>query len=398
VPNTNAGDAEPERPDFAGPSARDDANGIQPTVPRDGWSPLWSGLARVGGVLPPAGRVDADPWALLRGRRDTPGGGRPHGSTVGTTRSRFPALGPCFDADVPSGGYSWWYIDAISDDGTHGLTIIAFIGSVFSPYYKASGRGNPLNHCSLNVALYGPRASRWAMTERSARFVSRDTSSFAIGPSAVRWDGTALVIDIDERAMPLPFRVRGRVRVEPEILGTSAFALTPGRRHVWHPIAPRARVEARFDAPDLRWSGNGYLDSNRGSESLEEGFSTWEWSRAHIGKDVGVIYEGNRRDGSEFAMALRCDRTGKWVDEELPPQQILSRTPVFAMPRSTRVDPGYRARVRKTWEDTPFYSRSSISTRLFGADGEGVHESLSLDRFVSPIVQRMLPFRMPRRS
>jgi carotenoid 1,2-hydratase len=97
-------------------------------------------------------------------------------------------------------------------------------------------------------------------------------------------------------------------------------------------------------------------------------------------------------------MALRCDRTGKWVDEELPPQQILSRTPVFAMPRSTRVDPGYRARVRKTWEDTPFYSRSSISTRLFGADGEGVHESLSLNRFVSPIVQRMLPFRMPRRG
>ena len=27
-----------------------------------------------------------------------------------------------------------WYVDAISDDGRHGLTIIAFIGSVFSPY------------------------------------------------------------------------------------------------------------------------------------------------------------------------------------------------------------------------------------------------------------------------
>ena len=397
MPHTYAGGAEPRGADTPGLVARHDAHGFQPALPIDGWSPLWSGLARVGGILPPAGRIDADPWALLRGRGDAPGRGRPDGSTVGTNRSRFTALGPRFDADVPPGGYGWWYIDAISDDGTHGLTIIAFIGSVFSPYYKASGRGNPLNHCSLNVALYGPRARRWAMTERSESALARDTSTFALGPSAMRWDGTALVIDIDERATPLPFPIRGQVRIEPEIFGTTAFALTPGRRHVWHPIAPRARVEAKFDAPDLCWSGNGYLDSNRGSESLEQGFSTWQWSRAHVGSDVGVIYEGNRRDGSEFAMALRCDRTGNWVDEELPPQHLLPKTRVFSMPRATRVDPGYRARVRKTWEDTPFYSRSSISTRLFGAEGEGVHESLSLDRFVSPLVQRMLPFRMPRR-
>ncbi|MCK7475445.1 MAG: hypothetical protein MZV49_22675 [Rhodopseudomonas palustris] len=31
----------------------------------------------------------------------------------------------------------WWYIDAISDDGTEGLTIITFVGSVFSPYYRS---------------------------------------------------------------------------------------------------------------------------------------------------------------------------------------------------------------------------------------------------------------------
>ena len=40
-----------------------------------------------------------------------------------------------FDAPVPHGGYAWWYVDALSDDGRHGITIIAFIGSVFSPYY-----------------------------------------------------------------------------------------------------------------------------------------------------------------------------------------------------------------------------------------------------------------------
>ena len=36
-----------------------------------------------------------------------------------------------------------------------GLTIIAFVGSVFSPYYHWSGRAEPENHVAINVALYG---------------------------------------------------------------------------------------------------------------------------------------------------------------------------------------------------------------------------------------------------
>ena len=63
-----------------------------------------------------------------------------------------------FKAVVPQYGYRWWYIDAFSDDYQYGLTIIAFIGSVFSPYYawsRARGHGDPYNHCALNVSLYG---------------------------------------------------------------------------------------------------------------------------------------------------------------------------------------------------------------------------------------------------
>ncbi len=234
------------------------------------------------------------------------------------------------------------------------------------------------------------------MTERGAEAVSRDATSLAIGPSAVSWDGNALTIDIDERASPIPLPVRGKVRVTPEVFGTTAFALDDSGRHVWHPLAPRARFEAHFDEPGVRWSGNGYFDINHGSEALEDGFSHWQWSRAHLGRDVGVIYEGNRRDGSAFAMALRCDHTGYWADEPLPPRQMLMPT-VFAMPRSTRTDRGHRGRIVRTWENAPFYARSALRARLFGSVGEGVHESLSLDRFTSPAVQWMLPYRMPRR-
>ena len=49
---------------------------------------------------------------------------------------------PEFDAAVPRSGYRWWYVDGISDDGRNAVVVIAFVGSVFSPYYfRARSRG-----------------------------------------------------------------------------------------------------------------------------------------------------------------------------------------------------------------------------------------------------------------
>jgi carotenoid 1,2-hydratase len=49
-------------------------------------------------------------------------------------------------------------------------------------------------------------------------------------------------------------------------------------------------------------------------------------------------------------------------------------------------------------EDTPFYERSVLKSSLFGEDVISVHETLNVPRLVSPVVQYMLPFRMPRRA
>ena len=47
-------------------------------------------------------------------------------------------------------------------------------------------------------------------------------------------------------------------------------------------------------------------------------------------------------------------------------------------------------------EDTPFYQRAVLASGLFGQRVISVHETLNVPRLVSPIVQKMLPFRMPR--
>ena len=103
--------------------------------------------------------------------------------------------GPNFAAHVPTDGYAWWYIDALSDCGRHGLTIIAMLGCVFSPYYASArrrGQAEPLEHCAMNMALYGATGRRWAMTERPQRDVQRSASQLTIGPSALLWRDGAL--------------------------------------------------------------------------------------------------------------------------------------------------------------------------------------------------------------
>ncbi len=233
------------------------------------------------------------------------------------------------------------------------------------------------------------------MTERPQRRVRRDADHFQVGPSGLSWDGDTLVIELDEISAPLPYRVRGTVRVIPDMIGTTAFLLDPAGRHRWHPVAPRARVEVEMTHPDVAWTGRGYFDSNFGDEPLEDAFDDWHWSRAHGEKNVSVLYEGRRRDGTPFDLALKFDRQGRWHDVVQPAPAPLPRTG-WLVKRATRADAGTVPRVIKTWIDAPFYARTALATRLFGEDVTAIHESLSLARFRSPVVQSMLPYRMPR--
>ncbi len=110
---------------------------------------------------------------------------------------------------------------------------------------------------------------------------------------------------------------------------------------------------------------------------------------------TGALYEGRRRDDTPFDLALKFDAQGRWHDVVQPAPAALPRTG-WLIKRATRADAGHRPRVVKTWIDAPFYARSALATRLFGEEVRAVHESLALGRFRSPVVQSMLPYRMPR--
>jgi carotenoid 1,2-hydratase len=391
-----AGTLRPQGGADAGAHGDHDADGFRGAVPGDGRGAVRRGVARLDGHLPPADG-DQPPARPVSGERQrTSGAGGADGGAVGPAGGGGGEGGPRFDGLIPHGGYAWWYVDAISDDQRHGLTIIAFIGSVFSPYYawaRRRGPADPQRFCALNVALYGPGRKRWALTERPS--ASRDRASLSIGPSDLSWDGNALTIRIAETTVPFPSRLRGTVVVHPAGLTGRTETLDATGRHRWSPIAPVGRVAVSMEQPALRWSGQAYLDSNAGDRPLEDDFIRWDWSRADLPDGAALLYDVERRDGSDRSLALRIDRAGGAAPFAPPPRAALPSTG-WRVRRATRADADFRPTVRQTLEDTPFYARSVLDTRLLGQDTIAVHESLSLDRFRNPIVQMMLPFRMPR--
>ncbi len=305
-----------------------------------------------------------------------------------------------FDRPVPPGGYAWWYVDAMSDDGRHGLTVIAFVGSVFSPYYaraRRRGSADPLDHCAVNVALYGG-PGRWTMTERGRFALSRSRAALSIGPSTLRWDGDVLVIEVREIALPFPHPVRGTVRLHPLSVVQRSFALDRDGRHRWQPVAPSARVEVTFSEPDVHWKGHGYHDTNWGMEPLEDAFAAWTWSRASTAQgNATMLYDVTARNGTSMSLGVRCTRAGEILELDAPNAVSLGQTR-WRVPRATRTDRGGHASVVETFEDTPFYARSLVATHVNGQPALAMHESLSLERFRRRWVQALLPFRMPRRS
>jgi carotenoid 1,2-hydratase len=268
------------------------------------------------------------------------------------------------------------------------------VGSVFSPYYAWRGYREPLDHCAINVALYGEAGARWAMTERGRRHVRRSATSLSIGPSALAWRDGALEITLDEIGAPLPKRVRGTIRVTPQGMPRLSFPIDEAGRHVWQPIAPRARIAVALDVPALRWEGDAYLDGNVGTEPLATCFTGWTWARAHVGDDTVTFYDAERRDGSSSSLALRFGADGATTAIVPPAPATLPKT-LWRLPRSARVDGAVG--VRRTLEDTPFYARTWLRGELLGVPADIIHETLSLDRLQSRLVQAMLPFRMVRR-
>ena len=247
------------------------------------------------------------------------------------------------------------------------------------------------------MATYGP-GGRFTMTDRGRSALRLSPDRMTVGPSSMRWTGSALEIDINEvSSPPVISRVRGRITVTPSAISGVELPLTPDGAHVWRPFAPISRIRVELDAKGWTWDGHGYFDANFGTRALEEDFSYWTWGRFPTRSGATCFYDATRLDGSTLSQAIRFDPQGEASAAPLPPKTRLRRS-LWAVARDTRAETGYQPHQVMNMLDAPFYSRSMVRTRLDGEETVGVHEALDLVRFRSPLLKPMLAVRVPRRA
>ncbi len=280
--------------------------------------------------------------------------------------------------------------------------MIAFVGSVFSPFYFRSRLHNEAvpaeAHCAINVALYMPgRKRRWIFSEWPRCDVERSEDALTIGFSRLCWRGGRLEIAVSDLCPRQKRLLRGRIVFEPSCRFGEPFCLDGMGRHFWWPISPGGRFEANFKEPEARFSGSGYHDVNHGDEPLEKGLAQWQWSRFPTEDGTLVVFDGLRKDGVALELAKMFSADGR---VHAPPDLALRKLPrtfLWAFPRATRCQTGQRPRVLRTLEESPFYARSLVKTIISDRPVVGVHESLSLERFCAPWMQKMLPYRIAQR-
>jgi len=325
-------------------------------------------------------------------------------------RSRHRAGLP-FNHIVSPGGYAWWYLDGLSDCGRYAVTAIAFVGSVFSPYYararKRSAQADPNHHCALNLIFYERgKTPVWIFREYAqTTVIERTATRFALGHSVVETRGAQEVWSFRERTTPfpklIPREIVGSITLDnPYPWAPAAPVLLAAQgQHQWWPMTPKTRLTVNVPALGWQWQGDGYCDANAGEAPLEDAFSSWSWGRFHLPDGATLIaYDAVARHEAPLSLRLHASAAGDRIayeSESLP--LVTCATSRWGLPVSAPGSVGGpRPVVQQTFEDTPFYARHQVQTSLGGTLTNGVVETLSLDRFQARWVRNLLPFRLRR--
>jgi carotenoid 1,2-hydratase len=277
--------------------------------------------------------------------------------------------------------------------------VIALLGSPFSTSYaralRMGANADPLRFCQMNVALYGPRATRWALTEREVPASARSHDAIVLGRSAMGWRGDKLVVDLDEVSPWTRRPIRGRLELRPDGRPHEAMALDVSGRHLWRPIAPRAWLDVKLDEPGVRFQCLGYLDTNAGSEPLDVAFQSWTWTRTHApDRRTFVTYAVRERGGETSVRALEL-RDGRAQALDGLRRHRLPRSR-WGLQREVWTKSPSPPRVVRSLEDGPFYARDRVEAEVDGLRLHTLSETLSMQRLATRSASFLLGFRARR--
>lgn len=332
-----------------------------------------------------------------------------------------------------SGGFTWFYVDLVDDQG-RGATLIWSWGLPFLPGYAKSARVGrpqlPIERPSVNLVVYEDgRESFYLLSELSPQECAwgEDGRSWRLGDCSFSWTDTpgaagsapirTLTANLD-LALPTGGRATGKLwlsgalrRDSPHVDDAAEGAHRPGDpacAHLWSPMiaAGPASLELNTPAGTRRIEGRGYHDRNSATRPLQTlGIQSWWWGRVALpGRDL-IFYRltPSARGAAPRDLVVEIAEDGTCRAREGAGLQMgRERRNIWGLrwpDGATFSDPDghpVRVEVSAVLDNGPFYQRYLLRGRCGADEGYGIGENLVPDRVDTDLLRPLVRMRVHR--
>lgn len=227
-----------------------------------------------------------------------------------------------------SGGYEWWYFDAVSVSGKYSLVVIYYEGNPFSTRYNgrqlAGDDPKPGEYPAISISVYDKGAPVfYSFTEfkKADCYFDENGPELKMGSNKMTstQQGKSLVykLHLDEK-LPSGDAINGTIVYDGSPSSQTLFGNTVNENsHTWNLVQPKAHVQAdlKISAKNeqpahIAFEGSGYHDHNIGREPMKDEFDDWYWGRFHFDFGTFVYYVMNKKGKEDHnAWLISSDNT-----------------------------------------------------------------------------------------
>ncbi|MEQ9091380.1 MAG: hypothetical protein RIE52_09835 [Balneola sp.] len=290
----------------------------------------------------------------------------------------------------PSGGYEWWYFDALSEDGNWGLVIIFYQGNPFSPEYIRNiekKSSYPDEFPAVSISIYNRNKTEfYSFVEYSADDFNWDkkSDSCTVGPhsfSKSEYDSKLVYSVVLKDVLPSGHSIKAELEFSSSIITKAPIvSKSPNEHHFWNLIQPKAEVSGTIEIKGksgfqkIAFNGSGYHDHNVGLEPMKEDFKDWYWGRYHFKNTTLIYYVMNRVNEKQYKAWLISNENGEVIDEfsSVDTEGFLGN--MFGLSSARKitlksVDSEVTVQAALSLDDGPFYQRF-LGQAVMHKDGE----------------------------
>lgn len=314
--------------------------------------------------------------------------------------------------EEPTGGYEWWYFDAISRDGTYSLVVIFYKGNPFSTRYNSriqdpEDHPKPCQHPAVSISIYEEgEPIYYSFTEYGEPDSHFGKEEVRVETGSHRMKGHLENGTLSYRlqlreTLPSGDRLSASITFEsPDtatpFAGGDNGGDDPKAGHSWNLVQPRASVkaairiwEAGSEERRISFEGRGYHDHNTGREPMREEFSDWYWGRFHFETTTLVYYVMNRQKTEQHNAWLFDTENGQII-ERLDDIELQDRGwTLFGLKTARKIglrsdNAEVRIQQSRLMDNGPFYQRY-LSDAFMNIPGRDLVESgTGISEYIRP--------------